>query len=427
MMSEEWEGKTFGLHPEDVRFDSGLAESLQDEGLSRFPGPSHEESSIPHQSEQLLDAQDAERNDSTYGSSSIIEGLTNTGDPAQTLIEEPDILVAERAPQTGTLPPSQDTHFSGTEPNPQTASLPPRGVTESTAQINGFTFLSEEGDTLLHLAVIHNIPQLSLNFISLAPKEVLDIQNDLYQVGGLCWDSSPADLTLEVWGAGYPIHYGGSWLSLPPFTPLCPFLEPKGDSCMGVIPFTLRLNSGVACARNMYEKMGHYILILHLACENQHLDCARILLRGPRGPQNLQLQNWKGLTCLHIATMKRNLPLVSLLLDSGANINSQEGTSGKTALHLAVEMLDNQLVNHLLQYRPHVDAFMYNGCTPLHLAVGRKDVGLARLLCQAGADILQRNREGDTPQDLAEGNNLLLPLLPFDDLMISGKPVVTTA
>nr|DBA27376.1 TPA: hypothetical protein GDO54_011535 [Pyxicephalus adspersus] len=361
MMSEEWEGKTFGLHPEDVRFDSGLAESLQDEGLSRFPGPSHEESSIPHQSEQLLDAQDAERNDSTYGSSSIIEGLTNTGDPAQTLIEEPDILVAERAPQTGTLPPSQDTHFSGTEPNPQTASLPPRGVTESTAQINGFTFLSEEGDTLLHLAVIHNIPQLSLNFISLAPKEVLDIQNDLYQVG------------------------------------------------------------------NMYEKMGHYILILHLACENQHLDCARILLRGPRGPQNLQLQNWKGLTCLHIATMKRNLPLVSLLLDSGANINSQEGTSGKTALHLAVEMLDNQLVNHLLQYRPHVDAFMYNGCTPLHLAVGRKDVGLARLLCQAGADILQRNREGDTPQDLAEGNNLLLPLLPFDDLMISGKPVVTTA
>lgn len=48
---------------------------------------------------------------------------------------------------------------------------------------------------------------------------------------------------------------------------------------------------------------------------------------------------------------------------------------------------------------------MYNGCTPLHLAVGRKDAGLARLLCQAGADILQRNREGDTPQDLAEGNN----------------------
>ncbi|KAG8538722.1 hypothetical protein GDO81_022168 [Engystomops pustulosus] len=236
--------------------------------------------------------------------------------------------------------------------------------------------------SLLHLSIIHGIPDLSLYFISLAPRDVLDIQNDLYQ----------SALHLAV--------YLG-----------------QEEIVEALVQKDVNLE--------LQDRKGD--TALHLACEKEHLDCAQILLRGPRGPQNLQLQNWKGLSCLHIATLKRNPALISLLLESGADINSQEGTSGKTPLHLAVEMLDPSLLQHLLQHRPRVDAFMYNGCTPLHLAVGRKDAGLARILCQAGADILQRNREGDTPQDLAEGNNQLLALLPFDDLKISGKPVVTSA
>ncbi|KAG8448012.1 hypothetical protein GDO86_015205 [Hymenochirus boettgeri] len=155
---------------------------------------------------------------------------------------------------------------------------------------------------------------------------------------------------------------------------------------------------------------------LHVACKNRDLACSKILLKGPNGPQNLHLQNWEGRSCLHIATLKRDHNLISLLLDNGADINDQEGTSGKTPLHLAVEMLDGPLLTHLLTHHPSVDSLMYNGCTPLHLAVGRKDADLAHLLCQAGADTLRRNREGDTPQDLAEGNN-----------QISGRPVVTSA
>ncbi|KAM5127117.1 uncharacterized protein ACMZJ9_020878, partial [Mantella aurantiaca] len=151
-MSEEWEGKTLGLHPEEVRCDSGLADSLrslQDEGLPRFP-----DSSLPHKAaEQPGDSQDAERIDSSYGSASITEGLplkSTEPAPPQALIGEPEILVAGRAPQTGTAPLAEDTPTAGaTEPDPQTASLPPRGVTESlgTERINSFTYVSEEGDT----------------------------------------------------------------------------------------------------------------------------------------------------------------------------------------------------------------------------------------------------------------------------------------
>ncbi|XP_075060587.1 NF-kappa-B inhibitor epsilon [Mixophyes fleayi] len=353
-MADEWDGKKLSLHPEEGRFDSGIAESVQflnEDEVSRLQslpeeGSPKSEASHPYETEatdKICELQDLERIDSSYGSSSLTESLPQS------------CLPTSGAPETGSL---------GTE------------------QINSLTYLSEEGDTLLHLSIIHTIPELSQYIISLAPKEVLDIQNDLFQC--------PLHLAVYLGQVQVVEALVGKRVNLE-------LQDRKGDTA------------------------------LHLACENQDLDCASRLLRGPRGPQNLQLQNWRGLCCLHIATLKRNHDLISLLLESGANINCQEGTSGKTPLHLAVEMLDRSLLHHLLQHRPLVDAFMYNGCTPLHLAVGRKDAGLARLLCQAGADILQRNREGDTPQDLAEGNNQLLALLPFDDLMISGKPVVTSA
>lgn len=48
---------------------------------------------------------------------------------------------------------------------------------------------------------------------------------------------------------------------------------------------------------------------------------------------------------------------------------------------------------------------MFNGCTPLHLAVGRQDATIAHLLCQSGADTMLRNMEDETALDLADGND----------------------
>lgn len=83
----------------------------------------------------------------------------------------------------------------------------------------------------------------------------------------------------------------------------------------------------------------------------------------------------------------------------------QEGTAGKTALHLAVELHDITSVKLLLSRGANVDAPMFNGCTPLHLAVGRQDAQIADLLCQFGADKMLRNMEDETALDLADGNN----------------------
>ncbi|KAM9196889.1 NF-kappa-B inhibitor epsilon isoform 2-T2 [Mergus octosetaceus] len=227
---------------------------------------------------------------------------------------------------------------------------PPADEGLSRRQLEALNFVSEDGDTLVHLAIIHCAPDVAFFCITHLPREMLETQNDLFQ------------------------------------TPL------------------------------------------HLACEQQYLYCAQQLLQGTAEPpehhQDLQLQNWQGLACLHISTLKGNIEMMSLLLQRGANIDVQEGTSGKTPLHLAVECCNRRVVQFLLHNGAYVDAQMYNGCTPLHLAVCHRDAAIAAILSHSGADTLLKNLENETAQDLADGNNDLLALLPFDDLKISGKPVV---
>ncbi|NXX84788.1 IKBE inhibitor, partial [Urocolius indicus] len=302
------------------------------------------------------------------------------------------------APETAAEERLDSSYSSGALPEPPPglpaacrAEEPPSPQGLSRQQLEALTYLSEDGDTLVHLAIIHCVPTVALCCIAQLPREVLEIQNDLFQT---------------------PLH-------------LAVYLEQ---------PSVIQALIHKGVNPGLQDRNGN--TPLHLACEQQRLHCAQQLLQGTgtapadgtaqsRGHHHdLQLQNWQGLACLHISTLKGNIPMMSLLLESGANIDVREGTSGKTPLHLAVECHNRKAVQFLLRNGAYVDAQMYNGCTPLHLAVGRKDAAIAAILSHSGADTLLRNMENETAQDLADGNDDLLALLPFDDLKISGKPVV---
>ncbi|XP_058410229.1 NF-kappa-B inhibitor epsilon [Diceros bicornis minor] len=350
---------------DESQYDSGI-ESLR--SLRSLPEPAPAPASVSGPSDgggsqpwthpprtakepQEKEDTDGERADSTYGSSSLTEPLTLLRSP-----ETEDPAPGSPLPPAGAL-------------NPQ--------------QLEALTYISEDGDTLVHLAVIHEAPAVLLFCLTLLPQEVLDIQNNLYQTA---------------------LH-------------LAVHLDQPG----AVRALVLK-----GASRVLQDRHGD--TALHVACQRQHLACARCLLegrpepgRGPAHSLDLQLQNWQGLACLHIATLQRNRPLMELLLQNGADIDAQEGTSGKTALHLAVETQERGLVQFLLQAGARVDARMLNGCTPLHLAAGRGLSSISSTLCEAGADSLLRNVEDETPQDLAEDP---LALLPFDDLKISGKPLL---
>ncbi|XP_062324330.1 NF-kappa-B inhibitor epsilon [Osmerus eperlanus] len=252
---------------------------------------------------------------------------------------------------------------------------------ESVQEENLLTTITEDGDTILHLAVIHEDEDFACHLIHLFPKEVLDIQNNLYQT---------------------PLHLA-TYLSLPL---LVQSLVKKGASL------------------EAQDQDGN--TPLQVACQQGLVDCAAELTRNISNSKLapvLETQNWRGLTCLHLATLNQHHRLIKLLMKKGADLNVQEGTSGKTALHLAVELHDITAVTLLLTKAANVDAAMFNGCTPLHLAVGRQDTTIAFLLCRSGADKMLRNMEDETALDLADGNDDILALFPFDDIQISGRSV----
>ncbi|XP_060947247.1 NF-kappa-B inhibitor epsilon [Limanda limanda] len=291
-----------------------------------------------------------ERLDSAYGSSSI------TGESLTELVEKCSVSSDQEEKQT----PSS----------------------ELCEQEENFLTITEEGDTFLHLAIIHEDEFITQYLIELFPKEVLDIQNNLYQS---------------------PLHLA-TYLNL---TDVVKKLVEKGASL------------------ELQDQDGN--TALHVACQHGQTECANEMTRDV-SPSKLapvlETQNWRGLACLHLAALNRQHPIMNLLMKKGADLNIQEGTSGKTALHLAVELHDITSVKLMLSRGANVDTAMFNGCTPLHLAVGRQDAPIANLLCQSGADTMLRNMEDETALDLADGNDDILALFPFDDIQISGRSVV---
>ncbi|XP_051908429.1 NF-kappa-B inhibitor epsilon [Hippocampus zosterae] len=247
---------------------------------------------------------------------------------------------------------------------------------------NIITSMTEDGDTILHLAIIHEDTFIAKQLIQLFPKEVLDIQNYLYQS---------------------PLHLA-TYLNL---TDVVKSLVAKSVSI------------------ELQDRDGN--TALHVACHHGLTACATEMtseMSASKLALVLETQNWKGLACLHLAALSRQHQILKLLMAKGADLNIKEGTSGKTALHLAVEIHDTTSVKLLLNGGANVDAAMFNGCTPLHLAVGRQDTAIANLLCQSGADTMLRNVEDETALDLADGNNDILALFPFDDIQILGRSVV---
>ncbi|KAJ8673216.1 hypothetical protein QAD02_004478 [Eretmocerus hayati] len=148
---------------------------------------------------------------------------------------------------------------------------------------------------------------------------------------------------------------------------------------------------------------------LHLACLNGNLDCAKAILQPVSrlddeilsGCNNnsmssflssdsnephidLELRNYIGKTCLHIAASRNDINLVNLLLQSGANPCSREGLSGATALHMAVQNDYREIARLLVQAdrKSCLKTGDYSGCTAYQLAIelGRRDFAEELLL-----------------------------------------------
>jgi len=98
------------------------------------------------------------------------------------------------------------------------------------------------------------------------------------------------------------------------------------------------------------------------------------------------------------AALLKHLVLCDLLLASGADVNAV-GKAGHTALHIAAENRQLELINHLLALGANPNAHSTGGEaeTPLHEAAAQDHVDVATRLLAAGAEVNAVTRSGETP------------------------------
>ncbi|KAI5837836.1 ankyrin repeat-containing domain protein, partial [Morchella snyderi] len=104
-------------------------------------------------------------------------------------------------------------------------------------------------------------------------------------------------------------------------------------------------------------------------------------------------------TALHIACEIEEEEMVQLLLTHGADTSTRipRGTmAGTTALHMAVKSGSENIVATLLSHGANPSVTDINGNSPLIWAIGFNHIGILRLLLEGGAD-LSLTPKGTTP------------------------------
>uniref|UniRef100_A0A8C6KC57 Nuclear factor kappa B subunit 1 n=1 Tax=Nothobranchius furzeri TaxID=105023 RepID=A0A8C6KC57_NOTFU len=208
----------------------------------------------------------------------------------------------------------------------------------------------EDGDTGLHLAVLHSqqdaLMSLTQVVSALPGEEVLNMRNHLYQTPlhlAVITQQKEAVEALLLAGADPTLtdRHGNTVLHL-------------AAQQEGVSSFFSSIESSLMCCVSMVT----------------------------------------GMCAIHLAVLANQLSSLRELLEGGADVEAQERSCGRTALHLATEMDNVSLAGCLLlEGNAIVDCCTFNGSTPLHVATGRGSIKLTALLMAAGADPQKENFE----------------------------------
>uniref|UniRef100_A0A673AWY8 RHD domain-containing protein n=1 Tax=Sphaeramia orbicularis TaxID=375764 RepID=A0A673AWY8_9TELE len=216
------------------------------------------------------------------------------------------------------------------------------------------TAQDEDGDTGLHLAVLHN-QQAALRsltqIVSLLPgEEVLNMRNHLYQT---------------------PLHLA--------------VITQQREAVEALLL--------AGADPTLTDRHGN--TALHLASQQEGGGMVQFLLKHKELKVLVHLlPRLPGLCPIHLAILSNRLSSVRELLECGADVEAQERSCGRTALHLATEADNVSLAGCLLlEGSAKVDCCTFNGSTPLHIAAGRGSAKLTALLMAAGADPHKENFE----------------------------------
>ncbi|KAJ8250562.1 hypothetical protein COCON_G00224840 [Conger conger] len=222
----------------------------------------------------------------------------------------------------------------------------------------------ENGDTPLHVAIIHQQPtvvqQLVHAIINLPQQRILNTQNHLSQT---------------------PLHLA---------------VITKQHK---VADFLLRAGADPT----LVDRDGRSVV--HLAATLGDESMLRVLLShlGERHGHLLNTPDYNGLYPLHLAVRRGGEHSLCALVEGGAKINTAELKSGCTPLHLAVrENLFKVACLLITELKADVNASTFGGNTPLHLAASQGSPTLCSMLVAAGA---KKHLENDEPLSMSSSSS----------------------
>lgn len=251
----------------------------------------------------------------------------------------------------------------------------------------------EDGDTQLHLAIIHGFIEVVYSLIRMAPHPCfLDILNDLRQCPlHLAVLTRQARIVRRLVVAGASVDQR----------------DGNGDT-----PLHLASRIGdTASARALLEPLTTQEASSVPPCVSHRLP-----------PATIDERNHDGQMCVHLAATGGNLDVLRYLVYFGANVNARDGKSGRTALHYGVEFGNRRITQFLLeQSSVHLEATTYAGLTAYQIAAACAQGALARDLVARGARPLPLPHDSDS--DSSEDEMNLMSSNYFTGLRMNSEPI----
>ncbi|XP_066906616.1 ankyrin repeat and SOCS box protein 2 isoform X2 [Halyomorpha halys] len=194
-------------------------------------------------------------------------------------------------------------------------------------------------------------------------------------------------------------------------------LKPIPDDVVkGILSFTnissvyyeasRRANIGVLKWLQQYVGDTERYTALETAWQQHRGDIVRMLIKSNITfvkPGNLMIsgRNKNGESILHLAAESKTPQLVTLLLESGANVNIADA-NGATPLLRAVNNNDIITAKFLIEKKADVNAITKLGYIPLHKAVRNGNHEMVKLLLDSGSMVFKETDQGITPLLISE-------------------------
>ncbi|XP_028995042.1 nuclear factor of kappa light polypeptide gene enhancer in B-cells inhibitor, alpha b [Betta splendens] len=240
------------------------------------------------------------------------------------------------------------------------------------------TETTEDGDTLLHLAIIHEAKDHMKTMIDQSKNaEFLNRQNDLRQT---------------------PLHLA--------------VITNQAEVCQHLLQF--------GCDPTLVDNRGD--TPLHIACRHGNLLCFSVITQNCQKEHLHTMMaacNYHGLNCLHLASVHGFLSLVESMVELGADINAKEQHNGRSALHLAVDQQNLRLVKLLLEKGADPNLLSSGGHTPYHLTYGYGSVDIRQELYSRTNPNLRELPESES-DDSEEEEDMSDEEVVYDDIQWNG-------